>query len=228
MADKALPFERRPWAGPPRFAQLSDEFNENVDFNRVRERILAGSKPNDKLDHPWWRPILLSDKAKPWNGGTPPFNPFPDQSTMPVRPKYELYSDAESEIYPPSYNRHPTRPVLLSDAEAEIMAPTSTRLPWKPWLGTTGPYAPDIRPNVVFADDVYGYDDAEEDEYDFDEFDEEYDEEQLKVNGSIGNGGWNIGGSYNTKIGKNGNLSFGGNYGGGNNWGVGVGLTWTF
>ena len=225
MADKTLPFERRPWAGPSRFAQLSDEFNEKVDFNQVRERILAGSKPNDKLDHPWWRPILLSDKAKPWNGGTPPFNPFPDQSTMPVRPKYELYSDAEAEVFPPTwgqpppFNPYPTRPVLFSDAEAEIMAPTTT-LPWKPWLGTTGPYAPDIRPNIVFADDI-----LEEDE----EFDEDYDEEQFGINGSIGSGGaWNLGGSYNTQIGRNGNLNIGGSVGNGGQWGVNVGYTWTF
>ncbi len=113
---------------------------------------------------PWIRRQVLSDKVNLWEGKpwirTLPY--FPDETTMPVvRPKYELYSDAEAEVFPPTwgqpppFNPYPTRPILFSDAKAEIMAPTTT-LPWKPWLGTTGPYAPDIRPNIVFADDIIG------------------------------------------------------------------------
>lgn len=208
MADKALPVERRPWIGQPPMAPTDQPWIQ-----------------------PWIRPAVLSDKVnlwegKPWIRTPPPY--FPDETTMPVvRPKYELYSDAEAEVFPPTwgqpppFNPYPTRPVLFSDAEAEIMAPTTT-LPWKPWLGTTGPYAPDIRPNIVFADDISEEDDDEE-------FDEDYDEEQFGINGSVGSGGaWNLGGSYNTQIGRNGNLNIGGSVGNGGQWGVNVGYTWTF
>ncbi len=122
------------------------------------------------------------------------------QTKQRVKPKYRLYADAQS--------------------EAELFAPTTTIKPWKPWMGTTGPYAgqPDIRPSVVFADDIYDDDDDDE---------EDVDEEQWGINGSVGSGGaWNLGGSYNTQIGRNGNLNVGGSVGNGGQWGVNVGYTW--
>ncbi len=80
--------------------------------------------------------------------GTPPYNPYPDQPIlfsdlryhgMPVKPKWELYSDSE---------------ILASTGNPRSNVCAISR----PWDGATGPYAPILPPLVMFADDEEEYD----------------------------------------------------------------------
>lgn len=153
-----------------------------------------------------------SDKISDWLRPPPQSAPMSDADIYVRRPPLaDTWSTTQAQT---KQRRVKPKYRLYADAqsEAELFAPTTTIKPWKPyWMGTTGPYAgqPDIRPSVVFADE------------------EDFDEEQWGINGSVGSGGaWNLGGSYNTQIGRNGNLNVGGSVGNGGQWGVNVGYTW--
>ncbi len=216
LTDHEFKFPRQPWK------ELNNKHHGKVPpsnylvshsdiYGRYASTVLPYDYESDKISD-WLRPppqsAPMSDAdiyvRRPPLADTWSTTQAQTNKQRRVKPKYRLYADADAQ------------------SEAELFAPTTTIKPWKPWMSTTGPYAgqPDIRPSVVFADGILEYDIYDDDEEDFDE-------EQWGINGSVGSGGaWNLGGSYNTQIGRNGNLNVGGSVGNGGQWGVNVGYTW--
>ncbi len=121
-------------------------------------------------------------------------------TTMPIRPKYHLYADSDSEfqVYRP-YVNHVRR--LSDEEEIEEFA---DRFPVY---------------NTHLSHQVRHLSDDQFDDEDFEDF-EEYDEEDFSVKGSVSKGGnWNAGASYSkggftgsANVGKGGNWNAGASY----------------